>query len=102
MAILTEADARGRISDDMADNLERVDLCRQFAAETGCYDSAYPYLNSNGAKVRIVYVETAYQELLLRNQRRGESVPVDVLHRLIRKLDVPSVVEAEVVNVRVD
>ena len=85
VALLADADARGRISDDTDDNLERVDLFQSY-----------------GAKVRIVHVETGYQELLLRNQQRRESVPKEVLDRLVRKLDVPSIVEADVVDVMVD
>ena len=41
------------------------------------------------ARVRIVYVETAWNELLRRNRARSVPVPEAVLRRLAEKLDVP-------------
>ncbi len=46
------------------------------------------------ARVRIVYTETAWQELLKRNNARNASVPETVMARLANKLDVPDTTEA--------
>jgi predicted kinase len=46
------------------------------------------------ARVRIVYVEVAWDDLLRRNQTRDEPVPVNVLCKLAQKLDVPDLTEA--------
>ena len=47
-----------------------------------------------GARVHLIYREAPYHELLERNKIRSRSVPVEVIDRLIRKLDVPECVEA--------
>jgi predicted kinase len=47
-----------------------------------------------GARVRIIYVEAPYDELLRRNRARPNLVPVPVLARLIDRLDVPDPTEA--------
>ena len=205
VALLAEADNRGRISSDLSENIERVEFFRQFARETGCYDRPYPFetdlarvtylknpngspayvphdstwaevllmsglpgagkdtwirenagnlpmvsldcirdevgigpednqgrviqtaksrakaflrkkepfvwnatnvtrhlrkplidlFHSYGARVRIVYVEAPYRALMQRNQKRDRALPADVLERLVGKLDVPGIVEAE-------
>lgn len=46
-----------------------------------------------GARVNLIYREAPYSELLKRNQIRERSVPVEVIHHLIRKLYVPECVE---------
>ncbi len=45
-------------------------------------------------RVKIVYVETSWNEMLLRNTTRKEPVPQRVIEKLIRKLDVPTKTEA--------
>jgi predicted kinase len=52
------------------------------------------------ARVRIVYVETAWDELLRRNRSRASRVPEDVLRRLAEKLEVPDATEAHHVDHR--
>lgn len=47
-----------------------------------------------GARVHLIYREAPYQELLERNRIRSRSVPVEVIDRLIHKMDVPECVEA--------
>lgn len=50
---------------------------------------------SYGARVSLVYVEVPYRELRRRNQIRARDIPVDILHKMIKKLEVPKVTEAE-------
>jgi len=47
-----------------------------------------------GAAVTIVYVETAWNELLRRNRTRAQAVPEPVINHLLEKLAVPQVGEA--------
>jgi predicted kinase len=205
LAILAEADICGRICSDAAELLERVELFRVYAKETGCYDRPYPFATdrarftymrkedghptyvpyddtwgtvilmsglpgagkdtwlaanagelpfisldairkelalspntkqgrvvqeakaqakellrrqrpfvwnatnitqyirkplidlffSYGAKVKIVYVEPPYKQLLEQNRSRPGNVPQNVLYTLIDKLEVPGIVEAD-------
>ena len=53
------------------------------------------------ARVRIVYVETAWGELLRRNRARAAPVPETVLRRLAEKLDVPDLTEVHQVEYQV-
>lgn len=46
------------------------------------------------ARIRIVYVEVSWPELLKRNQRRSRPVPVKVIRKLADQLDVPDLSEA--------
>ena len=48
-----------------------------------------------GARVNIVYCETAYSELLRRNEERQAHVPLKVIEYLINKLEIPTYEEAE-------
>ena len=41
-----------------------------------------------GARVNIRYLEVPYREVLRRNTIRERSVPVDVINRMIRRLDM--------------
>jgi putative nucleotidyltransferase with HDIG domain len=50
------------------------------------------------ARVRLVYVETAWDELLRRNRGRSAPVPETVLRRLAERLEVPDVTEAHEVD----
>jgi len=50
------------------------------------------------ARIRIVYTETTWEELLRRNRARTNPVPEAVLEKLLRKLDVPEVTEAHQVE----
>lgn len=47
-----------------------------------------------GARVRLIYVEAPYADLLARNRHRAAAVPEPVIHRLLRRLDVPDLTEA--------
>jgi predicted kinase len=47
-----------------------------------------------GARVRLVYVETPYDELIRRNRTRSSPVPTGVIERLVDRLDVPDLSEA--------
>jgi predicted kinase len=208
LALLAQADARGRISPDIEDSQERVRLFAQYASEAGCYDRPYPfktnlaritYLNSDngspayvpydttwgqvilmsglpgagkdtwirsqaqhlpmvsldeiraelcigpeqnqgrviqeakarakallrtkspfvwnatnitshirkplidiflsyGARVKIVYVEPHYADLIRQNKDRRDAVPVPVIDKLIAKLEVPTMIEANEVQ----
>ncbi len=46
------------------------------------------------AKVKIIYIEVPYRQLLKQNQHRPHPVPQSVIHRLIRKLEIPTPTEA--------
>lgn len=47
------------------------------------------------ANTKIVYIETSYKNLLSQNRSREEVVPLNVMHRLMKKLDVPSSTESK-------
>jgi len=46
------------------------------------------------AKVKLVYIETSYNEWLRQNANRENQVPHTVIMRLLEKLEVPSISEA--------
>ena len=50
------------------------------------------------ARVRIVYVEAPFDEIIRRNTARSERVPEAVIYNLLRKLEVPDLTEAHVVE----
>jgi tRNA uridine 5-carbamoylmethylation protein Kti12 len=50
------------------------------------------------ARIRIVYVEAPWTELLRRNRERASAVPGSVIERLVSKLDVPGMTEAHAVD----
>lgn len=47
VALLAEADARGRLCQDLPDLLARIDLFREFAREHGCLDKPYPFASAH-------------------------------------------------------
>lgn len=47
-----------------------------------------------GARVNLIYREAPYDELLRRNTIRARSVPVDVIDRMIRRMDMVECMEA--------
>lgn len=51
-----------------------------------------------GAKTRIIYLEVPYEKLKQQNRNREHVVPEKVLERMIGRLEMPSVVEAERVD----
>lgn len=51
-----------------------------------------------GAKVKIVYIEVPYTQLMQQNRNREYVVPAKVMERMIRKLEMPSLVEAHKVE----
>lgn len=51
-----------------------------------------------GARVKVVYLEAPYQEILKRNRERSRSVPEKVIDRMITKLEVPDITEAHEVQ----
>ncbi len=55
-----------------------------------------------GARVHLIYIEVPYEELMRRNQIRERKIPIDVLEKLIRKLDVPAVMEAYTVEYKAE
>ncbi len=50
-----------------------------------------------GARVKIVYLEVPYNQLMRQNQNRSHIVPTNVMERMIKKLEIPSRVEVETV-----
>lgn len=46
------------------------------------------------AKTRIIYLEVPYKTLFKQNHQREDSVPLNVIGRMMRKLEMPSLVEA--------
>lgn len=53
-----------------------------------------------GAKVKIVYIEAPYKEILKRNEERSRQVPEKVIQKMIEKLEIPDITEAhEVVKI---
>ncbi len=53
---------------------------------------------SYGARVRIVYLDAPFDALLKRNRNRPESVPEQVIYKLLGKLEVPDTTEAHSVD----
>ncbi len=51
-----------------------------------------------GGKVRIVYLEVPYKQLMKQNRNRSHAVPEAVVHRMISKLEIPGPVEAHEVE----
>lgn len=49
-------------------------------------------------KVKIIYLEKDYKELLKQNRNREEVVPLNVIHRLIKKIDIPTLTEVHEVE----
>ncbi len=47
-----------------------------------------------GARVKIIYLEVPYKQLLSQNHHRKYKVPEDVLHGMLNKLEIPTVEEA--------
>jgi predicted kinase len=45
LAVLAEADIRGRICEDRQEMLDRVELFRELCRETGCFNLAFPFLS---------------------------------------------------------
>lgn len=50
------------------------------------------------ARVRIVYLEPSYSEILRRNNNRAARVPEGVIFRMRNKLEVPTIIEAHEVD----
>jgi predicted kinase len=59
LALVAEADMRGRIGPDLEEKLYQIDLFREFCREYGCYGQAYPFPSDHS---RFVYFrkEEAY------------------------------------------
>lgn len=55
-----------------------------------------------GAQVRIVYLETDYKTLLVRNRKREHPIPTRVLERMIDKLEPPTKDECTVLEIHAD
>ena len=51
-----------------------------------------------GARVRVVFLETSWQEELLRNQKRERAVPEAVIEKMLEKLELPERFEAQYVE----
>ena len=52
-----------------------------------------------GARVRIVYIEVPYTELLLRNQKRVHQLPVNVLEKMVSKFEPPTLSECTILEI---
>ena len=50
------------------------------------------------ARIRLVYLEPAWEDLILRNRRRAAAVPHAVIERLADRLEVPTLTEAHQVE----
>ncbi len=61
----------------------------------------FDLLTSYKAKVRLVYVETDYKTLLIRNKKREHPIPPKVLERFIDRLEMPQLWEAHEVEYHV-
>ncbi|MBF1266141.1 MAG: poly(A) polymerase, partial [Neisseria sicca] len=48
--------------------------------------------------VHLIYLEVPYTQLLSQNRNREYSVPNDVIHRMINKLEIPDYSEAHTVD----
>lgn len=55
-----------------------------------------------GGRVKIVYLEVPYSQLMRQNAQRAYPVPAAVIDRLINKLDLPDAQEAHMVDFRVE
>src|SRR5262249_41360066 len=50
------------------------------------------------ARIHIIYVDAPWDAILRRNQEREAGVPEPVIARMLRKLEVPDLTEAQVVD----
>ena len=57
-----------------------------------------PMFADYGARVHLIYLEVPYTQLLSQNRNREYSVPNDVIHRMINKLEIPDYSEAHTVD----
>lgn len=73
LALLAEADARGRICEDFQSILEKIQLFREYAIEAGCYERAYPFATD---LARMVYLrsENGYPDYVPYDDTWGEVV----------------------------
>lgn len=53
---------------------------------------------SYGAKVKLIYFEAPYLEILRRNRERSRNVPEKVIDRMVKRLEVPDITEAHEVQ----
>ena len=53
---------------------------------------------SYGGRVRMVYLDTPYKEIMQRNQQRKERVPDHVIHAFMRRMEIPEATEAHLVE----
>jgi predicted kinase len=54
--------------------------------------------HSYGARVKIIYLEVPFSEIIKRNRERSRSVPENVIKRMIAKLEVPDITESHEVE----
>jgi predicted kinase len=52
------------------------------------------------ARVRLIYIEVPYQQLIQQNRNREHVVPDEAFHRMIQRLEVPAIWEAHQVDYR--
>jgi predicted kinase len=57
------------------------------------------FFASYHAKIHIVYVEASFDDIISRNAARPNHVPEVVIYHLLRKLEVPDLTEAQMVEV---
>jgi len=60
------------------------------------------FFYSYGARIRIIYREVSYSELLSRNRNRQHSVPGKALQKMIEMLEIPEATEAHLVEYVLD
>ncbi len=74
LCLLSQADVTGRISDDKARQLEQIDLCRELARESGCYDrpfafpsahTKYAYLSGKNIQPEQTLYDDTWGEVIL-------------------------------------
>jgi predicted kinase len=54
--------------------------------------------HSYGARVKIIYLEVPFSEIIKRNRERSRSVPENVIKKMIAKLEVPDITESHEVQ----
>ena len=55
-----------------------------------------------GAKVKIIYLEVPFAQLVTQNQNRKYKVPENVINKLLNQLDIPSYYEAHEIEYTID
>lgn len=66
LCILAKADTLGRVCDDQAEILEKIEFCKELAIEEGCYEGCYNFPSNNTRRLFLsgkpVWKETDYYD----------------------------------------